>query len=81
MSKQYRFTGPTPDCAWDDPEFRRQWQRHYRESQKSLGYRRIELCLPPKVWARLEKELEPQSARTHPGSALADWIARMVQPE
>jgi hypothetical protein len=78
---EYKFDGPNRDCKWDDPEFRRQYQRHYRSILKAHGYRRIELCLPPKVWERLEKELEPQSARTHPGSALADWIAWRVQPE
>jgi phosphate-selective porin len=78
---EYRFDGPDRDCNWGDQEFRRQWQRHYRASMKASGYRRMEITLSAKVWERLEQELDPQSARTHPGSAVADWIAWMVQPE
>jgi hypothetical protein len=59
---------------------RRERQKDYRASLKRMGYRRIEVCLPPKIWRCLASELlNPRHVDTHPGHALAEWIEETVK--
>jgi hypothetical protein len=59
---------------------RRERQKDYRARLKRSGYRRIEVCLPPRIWRRMESELlNPRWVHTHPGAALAEWIEETVK--
>jgi hypothetical protein len=81
MNSAFDLNGDRKTCDWDNPEFRRQYQRDYRAWLKQLGYVRVEMTLSPKVWTLLSEHLEPHSAKTHPGWAVAQWIEGVIQPD
>lgn len=49
-------------------------QRKYRAKQGMLGYKRIELCLPPDLWERLEPRLRLYGDGRHPGESLVKLL-------
>ena len=66
-----------PDAVahdWSSREFRRQYRQERRKSLAELGYRRIEVTLDPKTWARLKKDYLADDADRYPGAVLAEWL-------
>ena len=53
----------------------RERQRAYRERLRRGGHKRVEICIPPKVWAALYERLDPRWRDSHPGASLAEFLA------
>jgi hypothetical protein len=49
-------------------------QRKYRQKQGLLGFKRVELSLPPDLWARLEPRLKCYGDGRHPGESLVKLL-------
>lgn len=51
-------------------------QREYRESMRRLGYKRLDVWISPKLWAKLEPHLG-QFKNTHPGASLVEFLEEL----
>lgn len=65
---------PTPGVSRWTPEYRRQYQREYRQGIKERGGMRIHITLEPKVVQALGELLKDEGFDTHPGAALQRWL-------
>jgi hypothetical protein len=48
-------------------------QREWRKSQRRNGYKRLDIWVSPKLWAKLEPHLG-RHKHTHPGAELVDFL-------
>ena len=61
-------------CDWDNPAYRRQYQRDYRADLKRKNYLRLDIWVDPKLWERLYPMLDPDCRDTHPGAAIRELL-------
>jgi hypothetical protein len=49
-------------------------QRKFRAERNLAGYKRLDIYIPPELWAKLQPHLEPYGGEKFPGYALVKFL-------
>ena len=69
-----RYRNPFPARHMGVMPTRAERQRDWRDSMRRQGYRRLDIWISPKLWAKLEPHLDPRFRDSHPGASLVDFL-------